>query len=192
MLNNSGRDTLKSKREYYENGDIPWLLSGEVCQKEITSSKNFITRTGVENSSAKLYPANSVLIAMYGATAGQAGILRFEATSNQAVCAILPNKQYLPEFIYYFFLNEKEALVAKAAGNAQPNISQKKIKDTTIPVPPSPSRSGSWGSWMKPLRGSRRPPPKPRKPPQRPRTLPIRPPIHLLPKRRRLGRDRGN
>ena len=135
-LTTAGGTPLKSKREYYENGDIPWLLSGEVCQKEITSSKNFITRIGVENSSAKLYPPDSVLIAMYGATAGQAGILRFEATSNQAVCAILPNEQYLPEFIYYFFLNEKKTLVAKAAGNAQPNISQKKIKDTSIPVPP--------------------------------------------------------
>jgi type I restriction enzyme S subunit len=135
-LTTAGGTPLKSKREYYENGDIPWLLSGEVCQKEITSSKNFITRIGVENSSAKLYPPDSVLIAMYGATAGQAGILRFEATSNQAVCAILPNEQFLPEFIYYFFLNEKKTLVAKAAGNAQPNISQKKIKDTSIPVPP--------------------------------------------------------
>ena len=136
----AGGTPLKSKREYYENGDIPWLLSGEVCQKEITSSENFITRTGIENSSAKLYPSNSVLIAMYGATAGQSGILRFEAASNQAVCAILPNVRYLPEFIYYFFLNEKENLVAKAAGNAQPNISQKKIRETIVPLPPLPEQ----------------------------------------------------
>lgn len=73
---------------------------------------------------------------MYGATAGQVGILRFEAATNQAVCGILPNKHFIPEFLYYLFLLKKEELIATATGNAQPNISQIKIKNMVIPFPP--------------------------------------------------------
>lgn len=132
----AGGTPLKSKKEYYANANIPWLLSGEVNNRNITESKNFISKLGLENSSARIFPKNSVLIAMYGATAGQVGILRFEAASNQAVCAIYPNDTFISEFLYYFFLNEKERLIAKAVGNAQPNISQVKIKDTEVPIIP--------------------------------------------------------
>ena len=71
---------------------------------------------------------------MYGATAGQVGILHLETTTNQAVCCIFPKEDYVPEFIYYSLLNSKKELVAQATGNAQPNISQIKIKNTTIPT----------------------------------------------------------
>lgn len=77
---------------------------------------------------------------MYGATAGQVGILRFEASTNQAVCGILPSEHFIPEFLYYYFLHEKDKLVAQAAGNAQPNISQIKIKNTGVPVVPLPEQ----------------------------------------------------
>lgn len=130
----AGGTPLKSHKDYYENGDIPWLRSGEVCQKEIYRSELFITEKGLKNSSAKIFPEDTVLVAMYGATAGQVGILRFKATTNQAVCGILPNKNMLPEFLYYFFLIEKDNLISKATGNAQPNISQIKIKNTQIPI----------------------------------------------------------
>ena len=71
---------------------------------------------------------------MYGATAGEVGILRFEAATNQAVCGVLPSEKFIPEFLYYYFTYKKDELVAQAAGNAQPNISQVKIKNTRIPV----------------------------------------------------------
>ena len=77
---------------------------------------------------------------MYGATAGQVGILRFEATTNQAVCGILPNDKFVPEFLYYLLLAKKDDLVAQATGNAQPNISQIKIKNTDVPVLPLPEQ----------------------------------------------------
>jgi type I restriction enzyme S subunit len=128
----SGGTPHKSHKEYYENGHIPWLRSGEVCQREINSSECFITELGMANSSAKLFPQNTVLVAMYGATAGQVGILRFESTTNQAVCGILPSS-YMPEYLYYYFLSIKDDLVAQAVGGAQPNISQEKIRDTLIP-----------------------------------------------------------
>lgn len=129
----SGGTPLKSHLDYYENGDIPWLVSGEVNNFNITESKNFITKKGLDNSSAKMFPKDSVLVAMYGATAGQVGILRFEACSNQAVCAIYPNENFDTKFVYYSFLSKKNELISKAVGNAQPNISQLKIKDTEIP-----------------------------------------------------------
>ena len=138
----AGGTPRKSKREYYDGGTIPWLLSGEVAQGNILESKNFITEEGLAGSSAKLFPPNTVLIAMYGATAGQVGILRFEAATNQAVCGILPNDNFLPEYLYYVFLLKRDELIAKAAGNAQPNISQIKIKNTVIPTPSLPEQIG--------------------------------------------------
>lgn len=136
----AGGTPLKSVKEYYEGGDIPWLLSGEVSQGGITEATNFITEKGLANSSARLFPPNTVLVAMYGATAGQVGILRFEASTNQAVCGILPGEHFLPEFLYYYFLHKKGELVAQTAGNAQPNISQIKIKNTGVPVAPLPEQ----------------------------------------------------
>jgi type I restriction enzyme M protein len=129
----AGGTPLKSHKDYYENGTIPWLRSGEVSKKNIYQSELYISEKGLINSSAKLFPKNTVLVAMYGATAGQVGILRFESSTNQAVCGILPNEKILPEFLYYVFLARKEKLVSQAVGNAQPNISQIKIKNTLIP-----------------------------------------------------------
>jgi type I restriction enzyme S subunit len=130
----AGGTPLKAHKDYYENGDIPWLLSGEVSQGEIYNSRNYITKKGLKNSSAKLFPINTVLVAMYGATAGQVGILKFQACTNQAVCGILPNEKFIPKYIYYCFLSKKKELIAQAVGGAQPNISQIKIKNTKIPV----------------------------------------------------------
>lgn len=136
----AGGTPLKSKSEYYENGEIPWLQSGEVSSRDIKGTRKTITRLGLENSSAKVFPVNTVLVAMYGATAGQVGILRSEAATNQAVCGIFPNDKLLPEYLYYALLHKKAELVATAAGNAQPNISQVKIKNTAIPLPSLPEQ----------------------------------------------------
>lgn len=132
----AGGTPLKSKKEYYEGGTIPWLMSGEVSQGEVTVATKFITAMGLENSSARMFPPDTVLVAMYGATAGQVGILRFEAATNQAVCGILPSDRFIPEFLFYFLLSRKGELVAQATGNAQPNISQIKIKNTEVPLIP--------------------------------------------------------
>ncbi len=136
----SGGTPLKEKKEYYEGGTIPWLMSGEVSQGEVREATRFITQKGLENSAARIFPKDTVLVAMYGATAGQVGILRFEAATNQAVCGILPNKQFVPEFLFYLLLSKKDELVAQATGNAQPNISQIKIKNTGIPALPLPDQ----------------------------------------------------
>ena len=132
----AGGTPLKSGKEYYEGGKIPWIRSGEVCKMYIKDCEMYITEDGMKNSSAKYYPINTVLVAMYGATAAQVGILKFEATSNQAVCGILPHKDFIPEFVYYWFSNIQKDLAAQAQGGAQPNLSQVKIKKVLISYPP--------------------------------------------------------
>jgi type I restriction enzyme S subunit len=130
----SGGTPTKSNKEYYEGGSIPWLRSGEVCKKEITETEMYITEKGLKESSAKYYPENTVVVAMYGATAAQVGILRIKSTSNQAVCGILPHKDFMSEFVYYWFSSIEDKLAAQAQGGAQPNISQQKIKKVEIPM----------------------------------------------------------
>lgn len=136
----SGGTPLKSKKQYYDNGNIPWIMSGEVNQTEIYKANYFITELGLNNSSAKLFPVDTVLIAMYGATAGQVGILKFSAATNQAICGVLPNKNLLPKLVYYYFTFIKSDLLKLATGNAQPNISQIKIKNQKILLPPLPEQ----------------------------------------------------
>lgn len=132
----SGGTPLRTKSEYYQNGTISWLKSGEVAQGYIYHSEEFITEEGLKNSSAKLFPINSVLVAMYGATAGQVGILKFESTSNQAICAIYPNENVIPEYLYFILKQQTQNFVALSGGGGQPNISQQIIKDFEIPLPP--------------------------------------------------------
>ena len=72
----------------YYGGDIPWLKSGELNDGIIFSAEEYITNEGLQNSSAKLFPKGSLLIALYGATVGKLGILNFDSTTNQAICCI--------------------------------------------------------------------------------------------------------
>jgi type I restriction enzyme S subunit len=130
----SGATPPKAHKEYYDGGNIPWLVSGEVCKKYITETANYITKLGMDNTSAKYHPIDSVMIAMYGANAAQVGILKIKATSNQAVCGLQPRKEYYPEFVYYWFLHKQNYLAGQAQGGAQPNISQVKIKNMDIPI----------------------------------------------------------
>lgn len=132
----SGGTPLKSNEEFYVPAEIPWINSGEVRNGEIFKASKYISKLGLEKSSAKLIPANSVLVAMYGATAGQVGLLRFEATTNQAVCSILPSDKYNPKFLYYILSSKTENLIQMSVGGAQPNISQGIIKNIKIPLPP--------------------------------------------------------
>jgi type I restriction enzyme M protein len=130
----SGGTPLKSKSEYYTNGTISWLKSGEVNQGFIYQVEEKITELGMKNSSAKLFPVNTVVIAMYGATAGKVGLLKIETTTNQAVCGIYPNDRFLPEFLYFYLRTLTDEMVRLSGGGAQPNISQTIIKNLDIPL----------------------------------------------------------
>ncbi|MFR9546298.1 MAG: N-6 DNA methylase [Rikenellaceae bacterium] len=131
----SGGTPSKGNLEYYENGVIPWLRSGEVSQGYIYEAELKITQLGLDNSSAKIFPVNTVVIAMYGATAGQVGILKFNSSTNQAVCGIMPSDNAIPEYLFHVIKSQKEELIRVSTGGAQPNISQSIIKDIIIPLP---------------------------------------------------------
>jgi type I restriction enzyme M protein len=132
----SGGTPLKSREDFYKNGNIPWLRSGEVAQGTITKSELFITEEGLKSSSAKLFPVNTILIAMYGATAGQVGILKIISSTNQAICGILPNKRVIPNYLYYILKSKRQQFIDLSSGGAQPNISQNVIRDFEVPLPP--------------------------------------------------------
>jgi type I restriction enzyme M protein len=132
----SGGTPLKSKKEYYENGTVPWLKSGEVNQGYVYKTEEKITPIGLKNSSAKIFPVDTVLVAMYGATAGKVGLLKTEASTNQAVCGILPNDKIVPEFLYFYLRTRTDDMVRLSGGGAQPNISQAIIRNMEIPLIP--------------------------------------------------------
>jgi len=130
----SGGTPLRSNSDYY-GGKISWLKSGELNDGIIEKANEFITENGLKNSSAKLHPKGTLLVAMYGATAGKTGIINFEASTNQAVCAVFPKDVILNDYLFWFFRSHRYQFIEKSKGGAQPNISQTVIKKTIIPVP---------------------------------------------------------
>lgn len=141
----SGGTPSKEHPEYYENGTIPWINSGDLHLTYIKEVPKYITQEGMEHSSAKLFPVDSVLVAMYGATVGEVSILKIESTTNQAVCAILPCNDYLPIFLYSVLKYSQGFFIKKAAGGAQPNISQGIIKNFEL-ISPSPTFQQSFAT----------------------------------------------
>lgn len=131
----SGGTPSRKKNEYYEHGNIPWVKTGDLKQKYINYSSEYITEAGLENSSAKYFPKTTVLIAMYGATIGATSILRIDASTNQACAAFLPNNSVLPEYLYYYFVRNKENIISLGVGGAQPNISITILKSISIDIP---------------------------------------------------------
>ena len=136
VFDTSSGGTPKRGNPAYYGGNIPWLKSGELNNGIVTEAEEYITEEGLKNSSAKLFPRGSLLIALYGATVGKLGILDFDSTTNQAICCIYQNKYYDRDFLFYYLLFKKEYLVNQGKGGAQPNISQEIIKALRIPVPP--------------------------------------------------------
>ena len=131
----SGGTPQSSKREFYENGNIPWINSGELNNPIITNTCNYITTLGLENSSAKLYPQNTILVAMYGATAGKVSLLTFEACSNQAICGVMPREEDLMNYLYCFLSSLYNHFIKISTGSARDNISQDIVRNTLIPIP---------------------------------------------------------
>ena len=133
----SGGTPSRSHREYYENGTIPWLKTGDLNDGVIKSVGEYITNSGLENSPAHINPAGSVLIAMYGATIGKVGILQFPCATNQACCACVLKENICDQwYLFYFLLSQRKNFIALGAGGAQPNISRTKIVNSWIPLPP--------------------------------------------------------
>jgi type I restriction enzyme, S subunit len=133
----SGGTPSRKKPEYYLNGTIPWIKTGELKRKYLLDTEEKITEEAIIHSSAKWIEPDSVIVAMYGATIGQSTILKVPATTNQACCAIRTNKEQLSEeYLYYYLKFSADKLIKMGAGGAQPNISQAIIKNFPLKVPP--------------------------------------------------------
>jgi type I restriction enzyme S subunit len=128
----SGGTPSRDNPEFFANGIYNWVKSKELQGTFIFDTEELITEKALRNSSAKLVPENSVLIALYGATVGEYAILSKQATCNQAVCALIPNKDYPYTYLFNLVKVNKENLINLAVGSAQQNISQLLIKDLGI------------------------------------------------------------
>ena len=119
----SGGTPLRTNSDYWINGNIFWVKTKELDNSILMTTEEMITEKGLNNSSAKVYPIGSIIIAMYGATIGQTAKLGVEAATNQA-CAVLHcfKKEVLNDYIWFYMRTQKDKLKKKAYGSAQPNI----------------------------------------------------------------------
>ena len=134
----SGGTPLTSVPAYYDPKEIPWLKTGEVNYCRIYDTESYISKEGLARSSAKMIPANSVVVAMYGQgdTAGRVAINKIPLSTNQACCNLVINHVIADyEYVYYALCTLYDRLVALKNGGAQPNLNAKKIKAIEIPFP---------------------------------------------------------
>ena len=133
----SGTTPNSSDPSFYE-GNINWLQTGDLTDGYIYKTSKTITHKALQAySTLKIYPKNSLVIAMYGATIGKVGLLQIETTTNQACCVLSAALNIEIKYIFYLFQGIKESLVAMSYGGGQPNISQEKIKSLKLPFPNS-------------------------------------------------------
>ena len=132
----AGATPSRSNSEYYKNGNISWLKTGELNNSYITETEEYITEKALRECSLRLNKIGDILIAMYGATIGKLGIVTYPLTTNQACCGCTPFGDFYNLYLFYYFMGIKNVLVGKAEGGAQPNISREKIRNSLIPVPP--------------------------------------------------------
>lgn len=131
----SGGTPRRGNAKYF-GGDIPWIKSGELGDSEVTFTAETITEVGLHESSAKLLPRGTLLVAMYGATIGKLGWVGFDrAATNQAVAAIMPSDDLDPRFLWHVLRAKRREFLAKGIGGAQYNISQEILRETTLPLP---------------------------------------------------------
>ena len=132
----SGGTPEKGHPEYY-GGDIPWVKVGDLTDIYLAEASETISQSGYQNSSAKLFPAGTILVAMYCNDAiGKSSILTNPMTTNQAICGLYPNAHLCKEYIYYAIQANKGRLQEQAAGGAQKNINQKIVNELLLPIPP--------------------------------------------------------
>jgi type I restriction enzyme S subunit len=135
----SGGTPSRSSEEYY-GGTIPWITSGKLNDRIITTANEYITEDAVKNSSTKYVKRNSILIAMYGATAGKVAINKLQlATINQAVLALEINNKCSYSFLFYLFEKEMEKTLLLVQGG-QPNLNASIIKNLKIQIPSLPEQ----------------------------------------------------
>jgi len=134
----SGTTPQAGNDRFYENGEYPWINTGDLNDSFLHSCKKKVTQTALdEHSVLKLHPPGVLIMAMYGATIGKLGIISFEACCNQACCVIGTSKSVETKYLFYWLMGNRTEIVNRAYGGGQPNISQDVIKRLRITCPPS-------------------------------------------------------
>ncbi len=128
----SGGTPSRKHSEYYENGTLCWVKSKELLCSYIHDTEEHINNLALSQSSAKMLPKHSVLIAMYGATVGAYGIISKPMACNQAICALLSNERYPYTYLFQIAHERQQKLINMAVGSAQQNISQVLIKQLPL------------------------------------------------------------
>lgn len=131
----TGGTPSTSVKEYWEQGNIPWLQSGSCKNDVIYKPDKYITELGLKNSSAIMMPVNTVVIALTGATTGKVGILGIDACANQSVTGVLPNNKFFHKYMFYYLMSKREKILHDSYGAAQPHISQGYVKNIEIILP---------------------------------------------------------
>jgi type I restriction enzyme, S subunit len=131
----SGGTPSTARKEYWD-GDVPWINSGKLKDGVISEPSRYITALGLKESSARLFPKNTVVIALTGATTGKVGFLGFETSTNQSVTGIFPNDFYISKILFYQLVNLRKQILNKALGTAQPHINKRIVDETVVNVPP--------------------------------------------------------
>lgn len=133
----SGTTPKSDAKEYYDNGNIVWINSGDLNNSVLSDSEKKITNKALEDyPTLKMYPRDSIVVAMYGATIGKASILGVEACVNQA-CCVLPKSDFFEySYVFYWFIGNKKNIIEMGVGGGQPNISQEIIRNLKISIPP--------------------------------------------------------
>jgi len=131
----SGGTPKATEKAYYENGTIPWLIIGDLNDGIVTESATKITELGIENSSAKMIPAGTLLVAMYGSI-GKLGITGIECCTNQAIAYAKHLYGVTTKFMFYYMALIKSELISMGKGGTQKNISQTVLNSLRVPVPP--------------------------------------------------------
>ena len=130
--------TPKSSNEKYYDGTHPWLITGDVQNRLIERNENFITDLALADiPNLKLYPAKTVLLAMYGGgTIGNVGLMTYPAYINQACCAMIPKSGIYEKYLFYYLRTKYSRIISTGVGGTQINLSQNKIAAYPIAVPP--------------------------------------------------------
>jgi len=131
----SGATPSRDITEYWENGTVPWLKSGEVHNGITIETEEFITELAVNNSSTKVLPSDTVLMAMYGVTAGEVGYLAIPCTTNQAVCGMVCRTKVESAYLFFALLQNQQEASRLSNGGAQDNLSKGFIDNILIVVP---------------------------------------------------------
>lgn len=131
----SGGTPSRINPEFWNSNDVPWLKTGEIKNNIILTTEEYTSFEGLKNSSAKLLPKDTVLMSMYGVNAGEIGILKFEASTNQACCGMICKNQIHSAYLYFHLLHNQEFIASQSIGGAQENLSKDYVEKIPILKP---------------------------------------------------------